>query len=225
MKRTALIFGSSGLVGSSLLKLVLEDQYYDKIKIFVRKKILVSSPKLEQIEVDFHHLDNVKDEISGDHLYLCLGTTMAKAGSKDAFYLVDHDFTLHAAHLAFANGVAKVCLISSMGADTSSNVYYSRVKGEIEKEVALIKFKAVHIVRPSLLLGDRKEKRLGERIGIMISKIFGFIFKGPMRKYAPIEDKTVAQAMMCLMQKAETGVHIHESIELQQLGLTSDIKK
>lgn len=216
MNKTGIIFGSNGLVGSKLLILLLESGEYSKVKVFVRRELPIKHPKLEQIITDFDNIDLVSDQIYGDDIYLCLGTTMAKAGSKDAFYKVDFTYTLQAASFASKNNVKKLCLISSMGADKSSSVYYSKVKGEIEASSAALNFETTHIVRPSLLLGERGEKRVGERIGIVMSGLLKFLFIGPLAKYKPIQDKQVASAMYHLMQTDLKGLCIHESNKLQE---------
>lgn len=218
MNKTALIYGSSGLVGSKLLAQLLANDHYGKVKVFVRKPLPVDHSKLEQVIIDFDDADNIRHKAKGDEVYICLGTTMAKAGSKEAFYKVDHDFVVRAATSAAANGVPKLCLISSMGADVHAWVYYSKVKGEVEQEISRLPFEAIHIVRPSLLLGDRKEQRSGEKLGILISKAVTFIFIGPLAKYKPIEDETVARSMISYMESQSTGVHIHFSDDLQKFA-------
>jgi uncharacterized protein YbjT (DUF2867 family) len=135
-QRSALIFGSTGLTGSELLKKLLDSGFYHNVKAFVRKPLKISHPLLEQIIVDFDHLEKISDQIKGDDLYLCLGTTMAKAGSKEAFYKVDFTYTINVATIAKANGVKQVLLISSMGADKKSLIYYSKVKGKVENALA-----------------------------------------------------------------------------------------
>jgi uncharacterized protein YbjT (DUF2867 family) len=216
MANTALIFGASGLVGNALLKLLLESPEYDKVKAFVRKTLPIQHQKLEQIVIDFDNLDNYSSQIIGDHIYLCLGTTMAKAGSKDAFYKIDYTYTMDAAKLAAKNGVKKLCLISSLGANPNASVFYSKVTGELENDISNLGIETVHIVRPSLLLGDRDEKRVGERIGIKLSEWLSFIFVGPLKKYKAIHVGTVAKSMFQFMQTQQTGLYIHESIDLQK---------
>jgi uncharacterized protein YbjT (DUF2867 family) len=218
MAKTAIIFGSTGLVGSALLKILIQSDEYETIKAFVRKPVSTSHKKLQQILIDFDQPESYDTQVTGDDIYLCLGTTMKKAGSKDAFYKIDYTYTLQAASAAAKNQVKKLCLISSLGADASSAVYYSKVKGEVERDISMFGFEAIHIVRPSLLLGNRKENRVGERVGILLSSMLSFLFVGPLKKYKAIQDITVATAMYRLMQSDTKGTIIHESIELQKFG-------
>lgn len=212
--KIALIFGSSGLTGSILLSHLLGSPDYDKVKIFVRKPISLQHPKLEQIITDFEKIKDVSHQITGDEIYLCLGTTMAKAGSKEAFYKVDYTYTIQAATLAYENGVNHAILISSMGADPNSLIYYSKVKGGVEKSLGLIPFQSISVVRPSLLLGERKEHRLGEKTWAFMSKLFSVLFVGPLMKYKPITADAVARAMINIASKNKSGFNIYESDKL-----------
>lgn len=218
MAKTAIIFGSTGLVGSALLNILLQGDEYGTIKAFVRKPISFSHEKLQQIIINFDQPESFSDLITGDDIYLCLGTTMKKAGSKDAFYKIDYTYTMQAATSAAKNKVKKLGLISSLGADASSAVYYSKVKGDVERDISALGIETIHIVRPSLLLGHRKENRVGERIGILLSRMLSFLFVGPLKKYKAIQDITVASAMFQLMQSDTKGTFIHESIDLQKFG-------
>lgn len=220
-KKTALIFGSTGLVGVELLDLLIQSDTFTQIKVFVRKKSNVIHPKVQEIELDFNDLSSYAPEITGDVVFICLGTTMAKAGSKEAFYKVDYTYCYEAARLSAANRAGHAVLISSMGADTSSMVYYSKVKGEIERDICLLPFDAVHIVRPSLLLGERKENRLGEKIFTKVSKYLSFLFAGPLKKYKPIHARDVAKAMVSISLSQNEGCHIFESAELQSISSNS----
>ena len=217
MSKSALVFGSTGLVGSALLTLLLESEDFSKILIFVRKHQYIIHPKLEEVIVDFDHIDEISDYIKGDSLFICLGTTMARAGSKEAFYKVDYSYVMKIASIAAANEIGQLCLISSMGADPSSSKYYSRVKGEVERDIQKLNFRAIHILRPSLLLGERKEKRFGERVAVILSRMLSFLFIGPLQKYKPINDITVAGAMMSLAKINTFGHHIYESPDIESL--------
>ena len=219
MSKSALVFGSTGLVGSALLTLLLESEDFSKIVIFVRKHQNIIHPKLEEVIVDFDHIEGISDHIKGDSLFICLGTTMARAGSKEAFYKVDYTYVMKIATIAAANKIGQLCLVSSMGADPSSSVYYSRVKGELERDIQKLNFRALHILRPSLLLGDRKEKRLGERVAVILSRLLSFLFIGPLQKYKPINDITVAGAMLSLAKSNTFGLHIYESQDIERLDI------
>lgn len=218
MSKTALIFGASGLVGSALLPLLLDSKVYSVVKVFVRKPLPIQHHKMKEIIIDFDIPASYQSHLQGDDVYMCLGTTMAKSGSKKAFYKVDYNYVLEVATGAALNNVRKLCLISALGADAASGIYYSKVKGEVERDISGLAFETIHIVRPSLLIGDRKEKRFGERIGIILSKAFNFIFVGPLKKYKGVTDKSVAKAMFAFMQEPKAGVYFHESIELQKFN-------
>lgn len=219
--KVALVFGSSGLVGSLLVDELINSASFSLVKLFVRKKSGNTHAKVLEIEVDFDKLSLIASEMKGDVVFICLGTTMAKAGSKEAFYKVDHTYCHEAARLSAANGVGQVLLISSMGADAASLVYYSKVKGEIERDIRNLNFESVNIVRPSLLLGNRKENRLGEKIFVTVTKYLPFIFIGPLKKYRPIEAHNVAKAMVNISLTQQEGCHIFESEELQKIALHS----
>lgn len=219
--KVALVFGSTGLVGSALVDKLINSESFSLVKLFVRKKSGNTHAKVQEIEVDFDKLSDVASDLIGDILYICLGTTMAKAGSKEAFYKVDYTYCYEAARLSAENRVGQVVLISSLGADPTSMVYYSKVKGEIERDISKLNFDGVNIVRPSLLLGDRKENRLGEKIFIAVTKFLPFIFIGPLKKYRPIHVVDVAKAMLTISLSQNSGCSIFESEELHKIALHS----
>ncbi len=216
--KTALVFGGTGLVGTALLQQLSSLKRYDKVISFVRKTSDFVFPGIDEVVIDFDNPDSYKARVVGTDVYICLGTTLARAGSRAAFYKVDHDYITEAARIASENGVNTLCLISAMGASSDSWIYYSNVKGRTEEEVAALPFEAVHIVRPALLLGDRKEFRAGERLAVILSERFPWLYSGPFAKYKAIEDKTVAIAMINLAFSNKKGVHYYESSMLHQLG-------
>lgn len=219
--KVALVFGSTGLVGSALVDKLINSESFSLVKLFVRKKSGNTHAKVQEIEVDFDKLSDVASDMTGDILYICLGTTMAKAGSKEAFYKVDYTYCYEAARLSAENRVGQVVLISSLGADPTSMVYYSKVKGEIERDISKLNFDGVNIVRPSLLLGDRKENRFGEKLFIAVTKFLPFIFIGPLKKYRPIHVVDVAKAMLTISLSQNSGCSIFESEELHKIALHS----
>ena len=237
MFRTAIILGASGLVGSELLKQLLDDKNvfgasasigetsgqelntsFEKIKVFVRKPLAVAHPKFEQIIVDFDSIGNYSHAIKGDVLFCCLGTTIATAGSKDAFIKVDHTYPLEFAKIAKQNGLKKILLISSLGADKTASNFYLKVKGDIEWALEQLKFESLIILRPSLLLGDRNEFRFGEVTGKLVMKLFSFAFMGKLKKYKAIQASDVAKAMVKLAKLKTEGSAIFLSDELQKLA-------
>ena len=210
--KTALVAGSTGLIGKQLLDLLLESDRYKKVIAITRHDIPVH-PKLSQIKIEFDSIGEKSSALKADDVFCCLGTTMKKAGSKEKFYQVDFYYPLLLAKISHSEGARQFMLISALGADKNSSIYYNHVKGEIEDAVTEVGFSAVHIFRPSLLLGPRKEKRFGEDVGKFFSRFLGFLIPS---KYKPIESIKVARAMLAMANKNETGIFIHESASLQQ---------
>lgn len=192
---TALVLGSTGLVGQQLLDILLQDDDYSEVVTFVRKPTGVKHPKLVEMTIDFDSMHRLEADIRIDHVYLCLGTTMATAGSKENFYKVDHTYTVQGAEWARQHGAHKACLISAIGASEKSWFYYSRVKGQVESDVQNLGFDTTIIVRPSLLLGKRKEYRKGEVMAERVSQWLGFLYSGPLSKYRPVKAEDVARTM------------------------------
>lgn len=210
--KTALIAGSTGLIGKQLLELLLDDSYYNKVIAVSRKPLDVQHPKLENVVVDFDSLNTHSNILKADDVFCCLGTTIRIAKTKEAFRKVDFDYPVGLANVTKNQGSEQYFLISALGADENSGVFYNRVKGEVEKAIQTVAFPSFHIFRPSLLLGDRTEERVGEGAATRFFKIFGFLI--PL-KYKAIESAKVAKAMITLAKQNQTGFHIHESKELQ----------
>lgn len=217
-KKTALIFGASGLVGGYCLDLLLAHAAYRRVVAFVRTPVKKEHEKLEQIKVDFDHPENFNHHIKGDDIFLCLGTTMAKAGSRKSFYKVDFTYNYQSAKAAAQNGVNQLFLVSAVGADADSIFYYSEVKGELEEAIKKLPFWAIHIFQPSVLLGERNENRWGEEIAGKLGKVIDRITGGLLSKYRPVEADVVAQAMVNAAQKLSKGIHIYPSHYLQELA-------
>lgn len=215
--KTALIAGASGLTGGHLLKYLLDSDHYQVVKAIVRKPLSIEHPKLQQIAVDFDELQDHEEELKADDVFCCLGTTIKKAGSQAAFRKIDQDYPLDIARLTARQGASKYLLISALGADKSSLVFYNKVKGQVEHDLKQIPFKSIHIMRPSLLLGDRKESRLGEDIGKAAFNALGVLMQGPLKKYRGIEAKAVAFGMFHLAQQNDLGIFEHESDDIQDI--------
>lgn len=217
-KKTALIFGASGLVGGYCLDFLLAHAAYQKVVAFVRDPLEKEHPHLQQVVIDFDQIDQFAEQIRGEDLFLCLGTTMAKAGSREAFYKVDFKYSYKVARIAAEQGVNQLFLVSAVGADQDSLFFYSRVKGELEEAVKELPFWAVHIFQPSVLLGERNENRWGEEIAGKLGKVIDNITGGMLSKYRPVEADVVAQAMVNAAQQISRGVHIYPSNYLQNLA-------
>ncbi len=214
---TALVFGGSGLVGSQLVSELMLDDQCSSIVVFSRKPMELNHPKITEHVVDFTKLERVRDLLQGDELYICLGTTIKKAGSVKAVEAIDRDLPLLISRIAYENGVRKIAVVSSMGANAGSRNFYVRIKGEMEKGVMQIPFDKKVIARPSMLLGDRKEFRFGEAVGKVIMKGLSFLMIGGLRKYRGITDTTVARALVTLIRSSNQEI-IFESDILQEKG-------
>ncbi|MEZ4992755.1 MAG: oxidoreductase [Saprospiraceae bacterium] len=217
-KKTALIFGASGLVGGYCLDYLLRHAAYQRVIAFVRKPLKKEHERLHQIVIDFDRLEEHAAQMRGDDLFLCLGTTMAKAGSREAFYKVDFKYSYKVARIAAEHGVNQLLLVSSVGADKDSLFFYSRVKGELEDAVKELPFWSTHIFQPSVLLGERNENRWGEELAGKIGKVIDNFTGGLLSKYRPVEAEVVAQAMVNAAQQISKGVHIYPSNYLQNLA-------
>ena len=214
MQKTALLAGATGLIGSQLLPLLLASERYAKVIVVGRKAVPTIHPKLVQVVTELDRLDEVRLQLIADDVYCCLGTTMAQAGSKASFYQVDFLYVVQLAALAAGNFAAQLMVVSSMGADAGSRVYYSRVKGEMEAAVRQAPFRAIHIFRPSLLLGERAHPRLGERLGATALTLLRPLLRGPLLKYRPVAGAAVAAAMLRAAEADSTGVQVHEAAGL-----------
>lgn len=210
--KTAIIIGATGLVGSSLTKLLIDDTRYEKIRILVREKINLEHPKLEQIVFNYENPDH--NVIKGDEIYCCLGTTIKKAGSQSAFKKVDYEYPIKIASFAKTNGINKFGIISSMGASSKSSIFYNRVKGETEEALTKLSFGTLYLFRPSLLIGKREEFRLGEIIAIWVMTLFSIVIPA---KYKGIKSIKVAKAMIHYMNQTEKGAIIIESDKMWRL--------
>lgn len=216
--RTALIAGASGLVGRHLLPLLLQSNRYSQVIAVGRRELPLIHPKLDQQLVDFDDLKRYKSELVADDVFCCLGTTIKKAGSKEAFYKVDHTYVTQLAALTLEKKATQFLVVSAMGADAGSMVFYNKVKGEMERDIQQLGFPAVHVFRPSLLLGEREEHRTGEELGAKIMKPLAGLLIGPLRRYRPIQAETVAKAMLQAASSDGLGVHIYPSDKIEQLA-------
>tara|TARA_B100000530_G_scaffold43274_1_gene24564 strand:- start:208 stop:864 length:657 start_codon:yes stop_codon:yes gene_type:complete len=194
--KTALVFGSSGLVGGHLLNQLIENDNYNKIKIFVRSEPKNHNPKVEIIKTDFNNLENHKEDIKGDDCFFCIGTTKQNSPDKNEYRRVELDIPKKIAQIAKSNSVNSFVFVSSGYADPKSSGDYLKFKGEVEEELKRLNFPKLGIMRPSFLLGDRKEKRVGEKLGIFVFKLLSPLFLGPLKKMKPIHSETVAKAMI-----------------------------
>jgi uncharacterized protein YbjT (DUF2867 family) len=210
--RIALIAGSTGLIGNQLLNLLLDESSYSKVIALSRKPLSISHPRLENIIVQANELKNLTD-LKADDVFCCLGTTIKQARTKEAFIKVDFDYPLALANLLKSNGASQFHLVSALGANKNSNIFYNQVKGKVEEAIGEVRFESFHVFRPSLLIGPRKEPRAGEDAAKVFYKIFGFLIP---TKYKGIESIKVARAMISFSKENKPGKFVHESEELQR---------
>ena len=214
--KTALLFGASGLVGGHLLDQLISNNNYSKIKVFVRSVPEIIDPKIEIIETDFNNLENHKEDIKGDDSFYCIGTTKKNSSDKNEYKRVELEIPKQIAQIAKANSVNSFVFVSSGYADPKSSGDYLKFKGEVEEELKRLNFPKLGIMRPSFLLGDRKEKRVGEKIGIFVFKLLSPLFLGPLKKMRPIHSEIVAKAMIAIVQN-ENQQMIFESNEISEI--------
>ena len=198
--KKALIFGSSGLIGNQLLNKLIESNNYNKIKLFVRSIHEINDPKIEIIETDFNNLEKHKEDIKGDDCFFCIGTTKKNAPDKDEYRRIEYNIPVEIAQIAKLNSVNSFLYVSSGFANSKSSSAYLRYKGEVEEELKKLNFPKLVILRPSILLGDRKKNRVVEEIGIIVMKMFSPLFFGGLKKMKPIHSEKVAKAMLIVAQ-------------------------
>ena len=218
MTKSAVLLGASGLVGSSLLRELLGGDAYEKVTVFVRRELAVNHPKLVQRVVDFERIGEAAEEFRVEDVFCCLGTTIKKAGSQEAFRKVDFTYPVECAKLAKQEGARRFLIITAMGASAKSGIFYNRVKGEVEEAVRGLQLPSVHIFRPSLLLGERGEMRAGESLAIKMAPVLGAVLVGPLKKYRAIEGRVVARAMYRAAQSEVAGVKVYESDLIADVG-------
>ena len=195
--RTAIVVGATGLTGASLVKQLCENEAYISVTVLARKKPDFEHPKLE---VKIRSFDNLEENDIGfaQELYCCLGTTIKKAGTKEAFEKVDFEYPLYIASLAKKRGIPHMLVITAMGANESSPFYYNRVKGKLEHALIELNLQQLSIIRPSLLVGDRKEFRFGEKVGEYLLKMMKPVLVGPLKRTRAIHASQVAKAMIVI---------------------------
>ena len=215
--KTALVFGSSGLVGQQLVQQLIHNSDYQKIKLFVRKTPKIQNPKIEIVNTNFDNIEILSPEIKGDDCFFCIGTTKKNSPDKTEYQRVELDLPKKVANLAKKNNIHSFIFISSGYANSKSSGDYLRYKGLVEEELISLNFNNLGILRPSFLLGNRKEKRIGEKIGIIIFQILSPLMRGPLKRMKPIHVKTVAGAMIKIAQ-SELNQTIFESDEIVKLN-------
>jgi len=210
MQKNVLLIGASGLIGSELVQLLLRDDKIKSVKVFVRKTLAIKDQKLIELLVDFDCLEDFKHEFQGDALFCCIGTTRKKTPDLAAYKAIDYGIILAAATLARSNQVPQVHLVSAIGANISSKIFYNRLKGEIEKDVLKLDFPTTVIYQPAMLIGKRSESRPAEFIAQKLMPFFDVFLLGKARKYHSIEAKKVAESMLDNFHKPKKGASVFQ---------------
>ncbi|KSA13772.1 NAD(P)H-binding protein [Maribacter dokdonensis] len=221
MKKTAIILGASGLTGGLLLEKLIVDDRYESIKLFSRSSIKGLPNKVKQYIGDLLELEQFKNDFTGNEVYCCIGTTAKKTPDKSLYRDIDYGIPVAAAKLAKDNGINTFLVISAMGANKKSSVFYNRTKGEMEQEVLNQAIPRTSILRPSLIGGERNEQRLLEKIGLIVFKVIQPLFIGPLKKYRIINADSIAQAMLNLANATSNTDVIITSDDIEQLAKTT----
>ena len=214
--KTALVFGSTGLVGNHILNQLVKNNNYSKIKLFVRTSIKVNDGKIEIIQTDFNNLEQHREEMTGDECFFCIGTTKKNSPDKNEYQRVELEMPKKVAQIARTNSVNSFIFISSIYANPKSSGDYVKFKGLVEEELKKLNFSNLGILRPSFLIGDRKENRAGEKIGILIFRLLSPLLLGPIKKMRPINSEKVAKAMIKIANE-NLEKTIFESDEIVEL--------
>lgn len=215
--KTALLVGSTGLIGSYLLNKLLSSEHYEKVTVLVRKPLDVNHPRLKQVVYEFDR--PFADKVRADDVFCCLGTTIRKAGSRQAFRKVDYEYPLQIANFAHTNGAKRFAIVTAIGSDEKSFFFYNQVKGEVESELKKIPYESLYIFRPSMLLGIRKEFRLGEDLAKIVMRAIGPVLPANTRA---IHASQVAEAMIVSMQNGKSGVHYVDSGAMQNFSVDNN---
>lgn len=207
MSKIALVAGATGLIGQYLVKRLLNSGVYGRIKVLARRPLNIEDSRIETLLTDYSDLSALN--LQADDVYCCLGTTLKTAGSRTAFERVDYGMVLDLAHAARTQGAKQFLVVSAAGTSATSPSFYSRVKAKMERDVSALDYQAVHILRPSLLLGARTESRPGEHISQKVMPLFNPLLLGPLKKYRAVKAEDVAEAMLQLALGDQRGIHIH----------------
>ena len=220
--KTAIALGATGLTGGKLLEMLLEDEDYEKVKLFSRSSVGLSHPKIEEYLGDMLQLQAFEKEFVGDVVFCCIGTTKSKTPDKEVYKKIDFGIPKSAAELARNNNIGTFIVISALGANAKSNVFYNRVKGEMEEAVLATKIAETYILQPSLIGGNRKEKRFGELVFKQMMKLVNIVLVGPLDKFRSISPENIAKCMVWLAKNEYDDVRI-PSDKIKQIAQGNSI--
>lgn len=219
--KTAIVLGATGLTGSFVLEKLFNDERYSVVKVFTRRSLEISHVKLEEHVLDLFELEKVADAFQADEVYCCIGTTKAKTPDLEVYRKVDYGIPLTAAQLSKQNGISTFLVVSAMGADAESRIFYNRTKGEMERDVFQEGLSKTYFFQPSLISGERKEKRTFETLGKQLMKVVNYLLVGPLKKYQSIHPETIAEAMIQVANKGYRKNRI-ESDEIKEIAIGSE---
>lgn len=218
MTKKAILLGASGLIGKNLLTQLLNNPGYSEVLAIGRRTLNMAHPKLKELIVDFDHIDQYASNIKGDVVFCCLGSTNSKTPDKVQYKKIDYQYPLDIGSIAQNNGATSYHLVSAIGADVNSSIFYPKTKGEVERDLKAIPFKSIYIYRPSFLDGNREEKRTAEKIMIGLMRFLNPLLIGGLKKYRSIRIETVASAMLKESLTDKKGVFIYSSDQIEALG-------
>ena len=218
MTSKAILLGASGLIGRNLLTRLLDSPDYTQVLAIGRSALNIQHPKLKELIVDFDHINQYAADIQGDVVFCCLGSTNSRTPDKVQYKKIDYQYPLDVGSIAQSNGATSYHLVSAIGADVNSSLFYPKTKGEVERDLKAIPFKSIYIYRPSLLDGNRQEKRTAEKIMIGLMRFLNPLLIGGLKKYRSIKIETVASAMLKESLTDKKGVFIYASDQIEALG-------
>jgi uncharacterized protein YbjT (DUF2867 family) len=217
MAYKAIIAGASGLIGSNLVKILLEAPQYNEVLVLVRKELPIQHKKLVQLVIDFDDLDKHADAINGHAIFSCLGTTKNQTPDEKQYRKIDHDYPLQLAQIAKPNGVEQFHVVTAIGADKNSSTFYLKLKGQLEDELKKLGLKTLHIYQPAMLMGERQRKRLLEQIATAVFKMIDPLLIGGLKKYRSVKGSMVAHAMFKKSLENATGTFIYTSDKIHTI--------
>jgi uncharacterized protein YbjT (DUF2867 family) len=216
--KKAVLFGASGFIGSYLLDELLNNADYEQVTVVVRENLNISHPKLKMLIGDYHSLPGLKAAIVADDIFITIGTNKKNTPGQDEYYRIDHDYPVLAAKIAKEKGTTAVFVVTAVGANANSNIFYIRTKGEIEWDIIALDFEHTHIFRPSMLMGDRKEKRRLEKLLMKIWRVINPVLIGKgLKRYKGINGKDIAKAMNNAAKNHSDKVKIYQWQEMNDL--------